>query len=40
MAKEDATIREETTVRVCSDFNAPTLARFRGGESQCEKPLR
>jgi len=40
MAKEDASFREETTVRVCSDFNAPTLDRFRGRESQCEMPLR
>src|SRR5881394_3569159 len=37
MAKEDDSFREETTVRVCSDFNAPTLDRFRGRESQCEK---
>ena len=40
LATEDASFREETTVKVCSDFNAPTLDRFRGRESQCEKPLR
>jgi hypothetical protein len=40
MAKEDASFREETTVRVCSDFNAPTLVRFRRRESLGEKPLR